>query len=128
MSQNKEKTLISKYRIDIIVIVSLLFISLIFVLVLNFTKKEGAYVEVTIDGETVGKYPLSVDASIPLNGGTNILTIKDGSAYMSYSNCPDHTCEHTGCVKHVGQTIICLPNRLTITVIGTSNDPVDFMS
>ena len=99
-----------------------------FVLVVDLTKKEGAYVEVTVDGNNVGKYALSTNATLPLNNGTNILTIKDGEAYMSYSSCPDHTCENTGRVKHVGQTIICLPNHITITVIGKSDDPVDFVS
>lgn len=128
MSQKKVYPLISKYRIDIIVIVSLLLLSLMTVLVVDLTKEEGAYVEITIDGSSGGKYSLSSDATIPLNNGSNVLTIKDGAAYMSYSSCPDHTCENTGRVKHIGQTIICLPNRLTITVIGTSDDPVDFVS
>ena len=128
MSQKKVYPLISKYRIDIIVIVSLLLLSLMTVLVLDLTKEEGAYVEITIDGSNGGKYSLSSDATIPLNNGSNVLTIKDGAAYMSYSSCPDHTCENTGRVKHVGQTIICLPNRLTITVVGTSDDPVDFVA
>ena len=60
--------------------------------------------------------------------GTNKLTVENGAAYMSYSECPDHTCENTGKIKYVGQTIVCLPNYLTVTVVGESDNSVDFVS
>ena len=128
MTQEAKPKLIRKYRMDIIVISSLLLISLLVLLVVNLTKQEGAYAEVTLDGQTVAKYPLSIDGTYPLNNGTNVLVIENGVAYMSYSTCPDHICENTGRVKYVGQTIVCLPNRLTITVVGTSDQSVDFVS
>ena len=128
MAGKKIRDLITKYRIDIIVIASLLMLAITVLLVINLTKTKGSYAEVVVDGEVVGKYPLDEDGIYSLNGGTNTLTIKDGVAYMSYSDCPDHTCENTGKVKHVGQTIVCLPNHLTITIIGESNDSVDFVS
>ena len=128
MIGKKMRNFITKYRIDIIVIASLLVLAITVLLVINLTKTKGSYAEVVVDGEVVGKYPLDEDGIYSLNGGTNTLTIKDGVAYMSYSDCPDHTCENTGKVKHVGQTIVCLPNHLTITIIGESNDSVDFVS
>ena len=128
MTREKIKNFINRYRIDIIVVASLLILSILVLLVITLTKAEGAYAEVTIDGKTIGKYSLAIDGVYPLNGGTNTLTIENGVAYMSYSNCPDHVCENTGKVKHVGQTIICLPNRLTVTIVGESDDAVDFVS
>lgn len=128
MTQNKVRSFIKKYRIDIIVVASLLMLSLLILLLVNLTKKEGAYAEVTVNGNTTGKYSLDVDGTYPLNGGTNTLVIKNGEAYMSDSNCPDHICENTGKIRHVGQTIICLPNRITVTVIGETDEAVDFVS
>ena len=95
----------------------------------NLTRKPGAFVEITVDGEVVASYPLDLDGVYELNGGTNTLTVKGGEAYMSYSSCPDHTCENTGRVRHVGQTIVCLPNKLTVTVKGEiTDDSVDLVS
>ena len=128
MDKSKIENLIKKYRLDIIVIASVLLISIVVVLVTQLTKVEGAYAEVTIDGTVVGKYSLSSDGVYTLNDGTNVLTIKNGEAFMSYSQCPDHTCENTGKIKYVGQTIVCLPNRLTISIVGQSDDHVDFIS
>lgn len=128
MTKESFKKQIAKHRIDIIVVASLLLLSVVVLLAVTLTKKEGAYVSVTVDGETVAEYPLAVDGVFVLNGGTNVLTVKDGRAYMSDSSCPDHTCENTGKIKHVGQTIICLPNKITVTVKGVSDDSVDLVS
>lgn len=128
MTKETIKDAIKKHRIDIIVIASLLLLSLIVLLVVNLTKKDGARAEVTINGKVVAQYPLSVDAEYVLNGGTNVLTVKGGVAYMTYSQCPDHTCENTGKVKYVGEQIVCLPNELSIRIIGVSDDSVDFVS
>ena len=120
---------IKKHRVDIIVISSFLLLSLIMLGVTQLTQEEGSVVQVTVDGEVVGEYSLLKNGIYSLNGGTNTLTIQNGEAYMSYSNCPDHVCENTGKIKHVGQTIICLPNRLTITIVGEiTDDAVDFVS
>ena len=119
---------LNKYRIELIVIVSLLFISLIIFLCINLSKTEGAFVEVKVAGEVVGTYALDTDGVYSLNGGSNTLTIKDGVAYMTYSDCPDHTCEKVGKVRYVGESITCLPNKLTIVVVGKTGDGVDLVS
>ena len=126
--EEKNESIFRRYKSDIIVISVILAFALLFVLFFEVTKKEGAFVEVTQGGEVIGKYSLLSDGVYTLNGGTNELTIKGGAAYMTYSDCPDHTCENTGKLRHVGQTIICLPNDLTVTVVGVADDYVDFVS
>ena len=128
MTQDNKPKPMRKYRLDIIVVASLLLLSLLVLLLMNLTRREGAYVEIVIDGSVVEQYPLSQDGVYSLNGGTNVLTIQGGVAYMSDSNCPDHICENIGRVKYVGQTIACRPNHLTVTVVGNADDSVDFVS
>ena len=129
MTKESLKSVLIKHKIDIIVVASLLLLSLVVMLTVNLTRKPGAFVEITVDGEVVATYPLDTDGEYTLNGGTNKLTVKDGAAYMSYSNCPDHVCENTGKVRHVGQTIVCLPNKLTVSVKGErTDDSVDLVS
>ena len=118
----------SKYRLDVIVISVLLAVSLLLLLVLTLTKKEGAFAVVEVNGETVGEYSLTKNSTYSLNGGSNVLVIENGKAYLSFSSCPDHTCERTGKIKYVGQTIVCLPNRVSITVKGSAEGGVDLVS
>ena len=127
MDQQKQKNT-KKYRLDIIVIAAILLVSLLLVLAVFLARKEGAVAVVEIGGEVVGEYPLSRDGVFPLNGGTNVLVIEEGTAYLNYSNCPDHTCELTGKIRYVGQSIVCLPNRVAITVTGDAADGVDLVS
>lgn len=113
---------------DTCLIIGLLLVSLVIVLVLFLTRKEGAYVEVTQDGMLVGTYSLRDARTVTLGGGTNILVIEDGVAYLSYANCPDHTCVRTGKIKYNGQSIVCLPNHITVTVVSEESGGVDFVS
>ena len=126
MTKESFKSALYKHRVDIIVIASLLLLSLIVLLTVNLTRKEGALVRVEINGDIIGEYPLNSDGEYYLNGGTNTLTVKGGAAYMSYSDCPDHTCERTGKIRFVGETIICLPNKVAVTIVGDGG--VDLVS
>ena len=126
MNKESVKAFVSKRRVDIIVIASLLLLSLlvsIFVLVL---RRDGTAVEVTVDRKVVATYPLSVNATYELNGGTNVIVIEDGKVYMTYSDCPDHKCEKMGKKQYVGQSISCLPNKLSVKITGVPDDALDF--
>ena len=126
--ENKTKNTFKRYRLDILLIALLLVLSLSFLLIRTLTQAEGAVAVVEIDGTVVGSYPLSVDGRFVLNGGTNVLIIEDGTARLVESHCPDRTCELTGRISYVGQTIVCLPNRLSVTVMGDTENGVDFVS
>lgn len=117
-----------KYRLDIIIISSIVVASLLLLLVISLTKKEGAVAVVEINGSAAAEYPLSVNGVFPLNGGTNVLVVEGGVAYLNYSSCPDHVCEKTGKIRYVGQTIVCLPNRLSVTIKGNAKNSVDLVS
>lgn len=126
--ENEKAASLRKYRLDIVLIAVLLLLSLSFLLITLFNKREGAVALVEVDGAVVGRYPLSVDGVFVLNGGTNVLIIEEGTARLVESHCPDRTCELTGRVRYVGQTIVCLPNRLSVTVTGDTQNGVDFVS
>ena len=128
MNKESTKTFVSKHRLDIIVIASLLLLSLLALLFVTLTRKEGAAVEITVGGEVVATYSLFKNGEYELNGGTNTLVIENGVAYMDYSSCPDHVCERKGKIRYAGQTIVCLPNKLTVTIIGETDESVDFVS
>lgn len=112
---------------DILLISLILAVSLLLLLVLRLNSEDGDAVEIRIDSKIVAEYSLHVDATYTLNGGTNILVIEDGYAYLTYADCPDHLCVNQGRVNKTGAVITCLPNKLTITVIGKKTD-VDLVS
>ena len=112
---------------DLILIGAILVVIVVMFAIVTLTKEDGAYVVVRVDGNEVAKYSLSENGEYELNGGTNILRIEDGDAYLVSANCPDHLCVKQGRIDQTGETITCLPNRLTVTVYGTENGDVELI-
>lgn len=65
------------------------------------------------------RYALSADRDITVtgNGVTLTVEIRNGRARVANTDCPDRLCQHTGWISGVGESIICAPAsvRLTIT-------------
>jgi hypothetical protein len=80
--------------------------------------KKGHEVVIEEGGEIVGIYPLSEDRIIEVTGplGISTVVIKDGEVYMADSPCPNKVCIHMGKKSKKDDTIICIPNRIYITV------------
>ena len=82
-------------------------------------RAQGGSVIVKSNGRTQAEYPLSQDRTVELHsesGGHNVLVIEDGCAYITEASCPDKLCIHSGRISETGQTLICLPNRLSIII------------
>lgn len=61
-------------------------------------------------------FPLDVDADIELEHLT--VHIKSGKVWVTDADCGDKTCVHTGAISRSGQSIVCLPNGIVISVSG----------
>ena len=107
-----------KLLADIILVGVLLIVSLSVFLIMSFTKEQGSIAVVSVDGKKVAEYSLLVDGEYSLNGGTNILIIKNGKAFISYASCPDGLCKNQGQISMAGEQIVCLPNKVMIEIIG----------
>ena len=116
-----------KLRNDLILIAALLLIAGVLYLALNLGRQEGGVAVVRVDGVEVERHSLSVNGTFPLNGGSKILVIEDGKAWLSDADCPDLLCVKQGKIHYTGQVITCLPNRLTVTVEGGESDGVDLV-
>lgn len=64
-------------------------------------------------------FSLDKDADIALEHIT--VHVKDGKVWVTDADCPDKTCVHTGVIGSAGQKIVCLPNRIVISIGGNSD-------
>ena len=90
--------------------------------------EKGAEVQVTIDGEVYGTFSLSENQEIPImidGVTTNLLVIKDGKADMTEADCPDMLCVHQRAVSKNNESIVCLPNKVVVQVIGAKESGFD---
>ncbi len=83
-------------------------------------RGSGDTVKVTVNGELFGTYRLSEDKEVEVkkNGNTNVVRIEGGKVLMESSTCRNQICVHTGKITHSGQSIVCLPNRVSVTIEG----------
>ena len=116
------KKLFKTYKLDILVIGLIVVVSLIYLLIFSLTRVEGNVVVVKIKNEEIAAYKLDEDGKYSLNNGSNILIIQDKKAWIEEADCPDKLCIKKGTISNVGETIVCLPHRLIITIEGDANE------
>ncbi|MDP8221299.1 MAG: NusG domain II-containing protein [Candidatus Stygibacter frigidus] len=101
----------------ILIVFLLLFIIMGFYLQLSGSQAKN--IQVVINDKTFGRYQLTKDQLIKINEGT-ILEIKDGRFRLRESSCPHQICVKQGWSN--GQPIICVPQRIVISVVKESGD------
>ena len=132
-NKTEAKTAPSRYTRDLIIVAVLLAAALALFFLMRSRQDrdtgDGARAVVTVDGQEIGRYPLSKSGTFPLNGGSNILVVENGEAWVSDADCPDKVCMGMGRISRNGEFIACLPNRLLIVVEGAAEQsPVDGMT
>ena len=83
-------------------------------------RKDGGAVVVEQDGRETARYALSEDRIVRIEGegGYNLLVIENGEAWLSEADCPTRLCVKTGKIRYAGQSIVCLPHRLAVRIVG----------
>ena len=115
------------HKNDLLLIAALLILGGGLALFLWLTRQGGGTVRVQMDGETVMELPLDRNIQIVLGseGRTNTLVIEDGAARVTAAGCPDQICVNHGAIRFAGESIVCLPHRLVVTVEGGQAGGVD---
>ena len=100
---------------DILIIIAVLTAAAGIFFIAASAAESGGFVEVSINSELYGEYPLFKNQTVQLDDFMTI-QIKDGYVFTEDVDCPNKICEHTGKINKKGHTIICLPNRVFITI------------
>ena len=118
---------LKNHRNDAILIAVLVILGGALALFLFATRQSGGTVRVQINGGTVMELPLNEDTRVTLGEGehTNILVIRDGTVQVVEASCPDQICVRHGAIRYEGESIVCLPHRLVVTVEGGQGNDID---
>ena len=109
-----------KWRADVLLLGGILLAGCIFGLILLLTRHDGAQVQVRVAGTVKTAFPLAEDTTYEItgaDGGTNLLIIQDGEAWIEEASCPDGLCMNMGKISRKGQSIVCLPNQVVVEVV-----------
>ncbi len=121
---------IKKHKFDTILIGVIVLILAVILAVFAFSKTEGAFAVVTVNGRQDAVYPLDKDVEVELTNGDgyNILVIEDGYAHIKEASCPDKLCVNQHKIRYNGETLVCLPNKTTVKVVSNTEGDTDFIS
>ena len=113
---------------DVVAVASVLLAALFLLLIPVLAMQEGQTLQVTTSQETY-RYVLSEDCVIELheNGIALTVVIENGEAYVRHSDCSDDVCMASGRISRSGESILCAPAGVTLTVKGGGGD-VDFVA
>lgn len=105
---------------DIILAVFLLLLCGAALLIRHVTAEKGEFAQVTVDGREIARYPLSEDREVTVEGigGENKLVISNGKADVCEADCPDKVCVDHRSISNVGETIVCLPHKVVVKIVG----------
>ncbi len=115
MSRLNKKSLI----FVIILVLLCVFCLLWFLMIHNISGTEA---HIYVDGTLYAIYSLSdnSDFLIETQYGYNKVKITDGKIGVTESDCPDRTCINTGFTDNSAHPVICMPHRLEIIIVDSS--------
>ena len=102
---------------DLFLLLGVLLAALMLFLGLRLFSGNGEAVEITVTGDVLGVYPLSEDRIISVDDCAEV-RIEGGRVCMAFSDCPNQICVRHAPIARVGQTIVCLPNGITVRILG----------
>ena len=77
---------------------------------------EAARATVYLEGRPVWSCVLSSEGEFEISGVQ--VVVENGCARIARSDCPDLYCVSCGPISRVGESLVCLPNRVSVTLSG----------
>ena len=86
---------------------------------MNRGHSDAVMARIYQDGKLIEEIPLTGNRTLTVTGSyTNVITVADGKIAITSTDCPGEDCRHTGWIADAGRSIVCLPNRLEIRLVG----------
>ena len=104
----------------------IIFASLVIIIFLfkSFWIAEPAsQLKVRLGNKIVGTYDLNQTRELHIHGpkGEAIILIQKGKARFKRSPCTNQYCVHQGWLSRAGEVAICLPNQISLQLIGSKS-------
>lgn len=88
----------------------------------------GGSLVVSVNGTETKTFPLNTDTEFSVEGYAGLsctVSIKNRAASVTEADCPDKLCAKHNPISRTGESIVCLPARITLTISGEEESEVD---
>lgn len=112
-------------RADIIIIFTVVLLALLSVFFVFGNNGSESRVVVKVGGNVYGEYSLDITGEYEISGDNGItltLVVEQDGVSVKDAECPDKLCEKTGKISMNGQSIICLPGKISVALESESQN------
>ena len=85
-----------------------------------WAHEHAAKVQIRIGDKVYATYDLNLARDVQVKGalGTAVIHIANGKVRFAKSPCHNQYCVHQGWLSRSGQVAICLPNQISLELVG----------
>ena len=118
--------LTNKILIPVLALIILLLLVCLFLLKPSNGEYAVSVVHIKKANKTVEKINIKTlkEKEYTVDLDTNIICITKDGVYVKEAHCPDKLCKKSGVINKPGQSIVCLPGKVMVEIVG-SNTKVD---
>lgn len=123
------KLLIAELRLGdwLVILFSMLLVFYLFRTL--WSSEEATKVQIRLGDKVYATYTINQQREIHVHGklGDAVISIAHGKARFVKSPCRNQYCVHQGWLKRAGQAAICLPNQISLELLGDAK-PYDSLN
>jgi hypothetical protein len=107
-------------RAEIIILAVILIAAVILFAAIKIPQNDVNTARINYDGKTVsvslyGNYEFTLGERF-VDAPNMTFEVRGGEVSVTESDCPGGDCTHSGSIPSGGRVIVCVPNRVTVTV------------
>ena len=117
--------MVTKFRItDVIPMIAVMLLAVVILLIIHAGGGHTADTAVIHcdGGETAVSLENDTEGTVESGGYTMKYRVSDGSICVCECDCPDKVCVRTGKISKPGETVVCMPAHIVITLTGGAGD------
>ena len=105
----------------LVIIISL--VAVIFMFQLFWSTEQGSKLKIRQGDKIIGTYDLNQTRDLHIHGalGDSLISIVQGKVRFKQSPCRNQYCVHQGWLSRAGQVAICIPNQISLQLIGAKS-------
>ncbi len=99
------------------------FVLVIFMFQQFWVFEQASQLKIRQGHQIIGTFDLNQTRELHIKGpiGTSYISIQQGKVRFKQSPCHNQYCVHQGWLSHAGQVAICLPNQISLQLMGAKN-------
>ncbi len=124
MNKLKSKLLLGDYLVIVVSAITVIFLSKTL-----WSNAPASQLMIRQADKIIGTYDLNQTRDLYLHGplGESHISIAQGQVRFKQSPCTNQYCVHQGWLNRAGQVAICLPNQISLQLIG-EDKPYDSLN